>query len=201
MDMPKPGDAHKKLGRLIGQWSGPETMHPAPWDQVGGPATATVNNHWVANGFAVVQDYEQRREGSPNFSGHGVFWYDSAKDQYVMTWWDSMAGTAGEFRGQFNGDVLELSSRMPQGGQSRAFFDLGKTGQYAFRMEISEDGEAWQPAMEGEYRKSGGATAKALKRSAKAAKATRQARPARAAKKAAAKRPTARKAKKAGRRR
>ena len=79
MDMPRPGEAHKKLSRLIGEWSGGETMHPAPWDPVGGPATARIVNRPILDGFAVVQEYQQIRNGVPNFSGHGVWWYDEAK--------------------------------------------------------------------------------------------------------------------------
>lgn len=184
MEMPKPGEVHKKLQRLIGEWSGAEAMHPAPWDPTGGPATGRVVNRSIVDGFAVVQEYEQRRKGALNFSGHGVFWYDAAKQQYVMTWWDSMAGTAGEFRGNFNGDVLELQSPMPQGGHSRASFDLGTPGQYTFLMTVSGDGQNWQPAMEGRYTRAA-ATAKTAKKAKKAKKAS--AKPAKKAAKKSAK--------------
>lgn len=207
MDMPKPGDAHKKLHGLIGQWSGPETLHPSPWDPTGGPATATVTNRAILGGFAVVQEYEQRRKGVPSFSGHGVFWYDADKREYVMTWWDSMAGTGGEYRGQFDGDVLTVGAPMPQGaGHSRASFDMRTPGSYAFAMEISQDGTTWQPSMSGRYRK--GVAAKAKKtaarkgpaKRAKAAKSSPKPARAKAAKKAVKK--TAKKAaKKTGRRR
>jgi hypothetical protein len=168
MEMPKPGDAHKKLERLIGEWGGAETLHPAPWDPTGGPASARIVNRSIVDGFAVVQEYEQRRGGKVTFRGHGVFWYDAPKQQYVMSWWDSMGGSGGEFRGGFNGDVLELSAPMPQGGQSRASFDMSTPGQYAFVMEVSGDGQTWQPAMEGRYRR-GVAARKAGKKAAKKA--------------------------------
>jgi hypothetical protein len=151
MEMPKPGEAHKKLERLVGAWRGTETMHPAPWDPAGGPAQGHVVNRWVTGGFAVVQEYRQRRGGVDNFSGHGVFWFDQARQEYVMTWWDSMGGMGAEYRGGFNGDVLELKSAMPQGGYARTSFDLGTPGRYGFRMDISMDGASWQPAMEGQY--------------------------------------------------
>lgn len=187
MDMPKPGDAHKKLQAMIGQWSGTETMHPNFWDPSGGSAAATITNRWVLDGFAVVQEYEQRRKGVPNFSGHGVIWFDPARAEYVMTWWDSMMGTSSEFRGQFEDDVLTLRSPMPQGGHSRVAFDMRNPASYAFLMEVSEDGVAWQPAMEGRYRR--GRTGAATK--AKSAKG----RGARAAKKVAKTTKTARTAK------
>ena len=76
MEMPRPGDAHKKLAALVGDWTGDETLHPSPWDPAGGAAQAQVTNRWVADGFAVVQEYEQRRNGKVTFRGHGVFWFD-----------------------------------------------------------------------------------------------------------------------------
>ncbi len=192
MEMPKPGDAHKKLDRLTGQWAGPETMYPAPWDPTGGPASARIVNRSIIDGFAVVQEYEQRRGGKVAFRGHGVFWYDALKQQYVLTWWDSMGGSSNEFRGRFNGDVLELSAPMPQGGHSRASFDLGTPGRYAFAMQISGDGQTWQPGMEGRYRRGVAAAKKAGKKAARKAATT--------AKRASAKKGPARRATKARRR-
>ena len=153
MEMPKPGDVHKRLSALVGNWSGRETLQPAPWDPAGGSARARVTNRSILDGFGVVQDYEQERGGAVNFRGHGVFWYDDQKKEYVMTWWDSMSGRAGEYRGQFRGDALELTSPMPQGGHGRTTFDMSRPGKYRFLMEISPDGSQWQTAMEGSYDK------------------------------------------------
>jgi len=191
MDMPKPGDAHKKLGALVGEWSGAETLHPSPWDASGGSASATVINRWVADGFAVVQDYEQRRNGKVTFRGHGVFWYDPGKQEYVMHWWDSMGGTGGEYRGTFDGDVLVLGAAMPQGGHSRTSWALDANG-HTFLMEVSPDGQNWQPAMEGKYRK--GAKKKA------APKRTAAKKPAKKASKKATKKSKSRPVKKAKKR-
>jgi Protein of unknown function (DUF1579) len=150
MDMPKPGDAHTRLHRLAGQWGGEETVHPAPHDP-GGSATAFLNNRIALDGFTVVQEYEQYREGRPTYSGHGVFWFDPVASQYVMTWFDSMMGAAFDFRGDFDGDVLRLANALPGGGFVRATFDCGMPGEYVFVMEVSMDGESWAPSMEGAY--------------------------------------------------
>src|SRR5262245_40199246 len=119
MEMPKPGEAHKKLSVLVGEWDGDETLPPSPWDTAGGAALARVTNRWDADGVARVQDYEQIRNDQVTFSGHGVFWYDPASDEYVMHWWDSMGGAAGEYRGKLEGNRLVLGSPMPQGGHAR----------------------------------------------------------------------------------
>ena len=154
--MPKPGDPHKRLEALVGEWSGPETVHPAPWDPAGGEAVGEVVNSWILDGFAVMQQYAQIRNGTRNFSGHGVFWYDPAVEEYGMTWWDSLGGPASHFRGSFDGDRLVLVSDMPQGGFCRSVFDIGTPGSYSFLMEVSPDGEHWAPAMEGTYERTVG---------------------------------------------
>ncbi len=151
MEMPKPGDAHARLHALAGQWGGEETVYPAPWEPAGGSATAFIHNRVVLNGFAVVQEYEQYRDGKPTFSGHGLFWWDAAAREYVMTWTDSAMGTPANYRGAFDGDVLRLLNTMPQGGFARCSFDCGMPGEYVFLMEVSQDGETWTPAMEGAY--------------------------------------------------
>ena len=190
MDMPKPGDAHKKLSALIGEWSGTEKLHPSPWDPAGGTAEARVINRWVADGFAVVQEYEQSRNGQVTFRGHGVFWFDPQRDEYVMHWWDSMGGAAGEFRGRFDGNVLALASPMPQGGHSRTSWTLTGDDAHDFLMEMSPDGQSWAPAMEGQYRKAVRTGARKAARKAKKAAASTRARKATPARKAAAARST-----------
>ena len=149
--MAKPGEAHARLQKLVGRWAGDETLFPAPWDPAGGPATAVVENRLVLNGLAVVQEYQQTRHGVNNFAGHAVFWWDPASSQHVMTWFDAMSGTATEYRGGFDGDVLRLSHAMPQGGHSRCSFDCGEPDRYVFRLEVSPDGSNWTPSMEGTY--------------------------------------------------
>jgi hypothetical protein len=151
MEMPKPGDAHKKLSDLVGEWHGAETLHPSPWD-VGGAATGRTVNRWILDGFAIHQEYEQVRDGKVTFRGHGVIWYDASRGDYVMHWWDSMGGTVNEYRGRLEGNRLELSAPMPQGGVSRTSWLLAPDA-HDFLMEISPDGSDWQPAMAGRYTK------------------------------------------------
>jgi hypothetical protein len=167
MDMPKPGEAHKKLEHLVGEWSGEETLHPSPWDPSGGTAKGSVTNRWIVDGFAVVQEYEQRRGDQVTFRGHGVFWYDPATQEYVMHWWDSMGGTGGAYRGQLEGETLVLGAPMPQGGHSRTSWTRTGPTSHTFLMEVSPDGKTWYPAMEGRYEKSPSKKAAAKKSAAK----------------------------------
>ena len=152
MDLPKPGPEHKALERLAGTWVGEETIHPGPFDPVGGKATAVVRNVMAVGGFALVQDYEQTREGGVNFIGHGVLRWDGPAGEYSLLWVDSTGFPPSEYRGKFAGEVLTLSYKGPM-GHSRAIWTLkGATG-YDYRMELSQDGATWHPFMDGSYRK------------------------------------------------
>ena len=72
MEMPTPSAGHRKLEKIAGQWEGEEKMYPSPWDPKGGIATGRINSRDALNGFALINDYEQERDGKITFSGHGV---------------------------------------------------------------------------------------------------------------------------------
>ena len=81
------------------------------------------------NGFALINDYEQERDGKISFSGHGVFTYDPKEDSYMLVWVDCMGAPPEIFKGQFEGDVLKLAhgglecmSALPTTCRSRDFF-------------------------------------------------------------------------------
>jgi hypothetical protein len=154
MDMPKPTDAHRKLERIVGHWIGEERMNPSPWDPAGGTAVGHVVNQVALDGFVVVQDYEQERNGSITFRGHGVFSWDATEQGYVLHWFDSMGMPPNVFRGSFEENVLTLSGKDQQ-GLSRVTFDFSRDGQYTFRMEVSPDGSEWFTFMEAEMTRQG----------------------------------------------
>ena len=55
-----------------------------------GAATGRVRNRLALDGFAVVQDYEQERDGGIHFRGHGVFRWDPEERSYTLHWFDSL---------------------------------------------------------------------------------------------------------------
>ena len=152
MDMPKPGPEHKQIAKLVGNWVGDETLAPSPFDAKGGSAKARVTNKLALDGFVVVQDYEQTRNGAVSFRGHGVFAWDPVKKCVALSWFDSMGGIPQTFTGNFKGDVLEMTSPHPM-GHAKCTFDVSG-GAYKFSLSMSEDGKQWMPFMSGAYRKS-----------------------------------------------
>ena len=85
MEMPKASDGHRKLEKIAGRWEGEETMYPSPWDPKGGKAIGRINSRVALNGFALINDYEQERDGAITFTGHGVFTYDPKADVYSLS--------------------------------------------------------------------------------------------------------------------
>jgi hypothetical protein len=150
MEMPRPAPEHKALDILVGDWVGEELIHPSPFDPVGGTAVGRVHNRAALDGFAVVQDYEQERNGAVNFRGHGVFSWDSARKCHVLYWFDCLSVPPAEFRGALQDKVLTLTATLPH-GTMRARFDLSRAGRYQYRMEVSPDGKEWSRFIEGAY--------------------------------------------------
>lgn len=150
MEMPKPTEAHRKLNALAGRWTGQEKMCPSPWDPTGGTAVGRSDNRLSVDGFVVLHDYEQERNGAVSFRGHGVFSYDSVAKSYLLHWWDSMGVAANVFKGDFEGTTLRMVCRDAQ-GNSRATWESLDAGRYRFRMEMSPDGQQWTTMMEGDY--------------------------------------------------
>ena len=150
MEMPQPTEQHRKLEKLVGNWIGSEQIHPSPWDPQGGPAVGRVENRLALDGFAVIQDYTQERNGAVSFTGHGIFSWDSMQQRYFMHWWDSMGSPVNAFVGDFDGEVLSMTYQSPQ-GYHRVSIDLSQENGYTFKMDVSGDGNEWQTFMTGEY--------------------------------------------------
>lgn len=155
MDMPQPTALHERLHTLAGRWSGEEQLHPSPWDPKGGTAEGHVDNHSGLDGFALIQDYVQVRDGATTYRGHAVFSVDTGANEVVLHWFDNMGSPPNVFRGNYAGDTLVLSFAGPQ-GQQRVSFRQDTPGHYDFRMEVSGDGANWQTFMTGSYQRQPG---------------------------------------------
>jgi len=149
MNMPMPGKAHLELGRMEGDWEGKETMYPSQWDPQGGTAIGRVHSRVDLNGFALISDYEQERDGTVTFRGHGVYTYDQKSSIYRLHWFDCMGTPPEVFSGRLEGGVLQLS----HGGEmwARLSYDLSQPGLMRSKMEMSPDGSNWRTLFDGEY--------------------------------------------------
>ena len=154
MDMPQPTDAHRRLARLAGQWSGEERIFPSEWDPEGGVAQAAHSTRVALGEFAVLVDYEQQRDGHVVYSAHGVWTVDPQDHEHecVLYWFDSIGMGLETFRGGWDGDVLTVRSRNPT-SHFRVTYDLSEAGTIRARMEASTDGEEWHPMFDGTYRR------------------------------------------------
>lgn len=150
MEMPKPGPGHAKMERLAGSWEGEETMHPSQWDPQGGTAVGRTMNRLALGGFALINDYEQERDGVTTFTGHGVMTFDPKQKLYALHWFDCMGSPPEVFTGGFEGDLLTLAHGGP-GMHAILTYDLSKAGQMRTKMEMSRDGATWNTLFEGRY--------------------------------------------------
>src|SRR5262245_49839251 len=89
MDMPKPTEEHRRLHVLVGQWEGEETLSPSPWGP-GGKAIGRSTMRTEMDGFFVIQDYVEEKDGKTVFRGHGIYGYDTQAKEYCWYWIDSM---------------------------------------------------------------------------------------------------------------
>jgi hypothetical protein len=150
MEMPKPTPVHKQLEAFAGTWSGEETMHPSPWDPKGGVASASLTSRVACDGFWVVGDYEQRRNGAVSFRGHSVFGFDQQSQEVTLHWFDSMGMPTDVFRGKFDGAKLTLTAKNPM-GQHRLTYDFSDKKNLRSKMETSQDGKSWMAMFDGVY--------------------------------------------------
>ena len=155
--MPKPSDEHLKLHRLAGQWEGKEILSPSPWGP-GGEALGRYQGRVDLEGFFVIQDYVEEKEGKIVFRGHGIFGFDATDKKYTWYWVDSMGSVPAQpSRGEWIGDTLTFESTFPQ-GRGRYTYRFEGADTYHFRLENSFDGgQSWTKLMEGTYHRKSGA--------------------------------------------
>lgn len=153
MEMPKPDEHHKKLEAMVGEWTGEETMHPSPWDPQGGPATSRINARMDLDGFFLISDYVQERNGATTFRGHGVYGWDANQQKYTMHWFDSMGFDPGPpVPGTWEGNRLRFQHQAHM-GHTRYTYEFIDKDTYSFNLEHSQDGKKWAPFVESTVRR------------------------------------------------
>ena len=151
--MPQPTEEHQKLHILAGDWEGDEETAPSPWGP-GGPAKGRSNIRVAVDGFFLVQDYVEVKDGKTVFRGHGIFGWDAQQQTYTWYWCDSMGQVPSQpSRGRWQGDTLVFESSSQQ-AQGRYTYRFEGESTYHFKLENSFDGgQNWLTFMSGTYRK------------------------------------------------
>lgn len=150
MDRPKLTPQHQRLKALVGDFSSKEIIHPMEGMPEGGKASSTTHSVLALDGFALIQDYQQKMHGKIMFRGHAVLRYDPASKHYEMHWFDSMGGPASVFHGDFKQSALTLLGEDNQGRPMRLIYDLHPGGGYAFEVQMRDAAKHWQSVMEGD---------------------------------------------------
>jgi len=151
MEMPKPTEFHKKLERMAGKWTSRETLYPSPWAPETTHATGETDSRMDLDGFALITNYHQERDGAITYRGHGVFGYDSRQGCYLMVWSDSTGGVPGQAtKGQWVDNCLTFQDQS-EFGHIRYVYTFNDDGSYDFVLAHSKDGEKWNNFMDGHY--------------------------------------------------
>ncbi len=152
MEMPKPSSGHRTLEKLAGRWEGEEKMYPSPWDPAGGMAIGRMQSRVALDGFALIVDYEQERDGKVTFAGHGVFTFDPRENLYTLTWFDCMGSPPETFKGRCEDDVMVVVHAGPP-VHVRLTYDFSEDGTLTKSMQISQDGEDWKRFFDGRLKR------------------------------------------------
>ncbi len=153
MQMPKVSQEMARLTELFaGTWRGEETLHPSEWDPVGGPAFGTWTVRAGVDGFVLLVDYEEERDGKVAYRGHGVHGWDGRQGTFLAYWFDNIGilPSAG-IRAQLDGDRYTYEEASPMG--HTRFTYTWADGTFSFTIERSPDGATWSPMHDGRYRR------------------------------------------------
>ena len=151
MEVPSPGPELETLKRMVGAWEGQETLHPSPWDPKGGEAIGHIDARLALDGFAIVSDYAQEKEGRITFRGHGIYTWDARRKSFVMTWFDSMsAGSPGIAHGVMNGTTLTFQNQS-EFGHGRYIYDFDTSNSVQVPHRVVHGREVWTMFMDARY--------------------------------------------------
>lgn len=153
MEMPKVAPEMSRLTALFaGTWRGEETLFPSEWDPVGGPATATWTVRPAVDGFALLIDYDEERDGTLVYRGHGVHGWDTFVGGFHVYWFDNIGSMPkAAVRATLDGNRYGYTEVTPR-GHSRFRYQWDD-GLFTFRIDRSPDGVTWTPMHDGRYRR------------------------------------------------
>lgn len=143
---------HARLAAFAGEWNGEEVVFPSRWTE-GGPATSHVVARMDLNGFYLIQDSVQMRDGKQVFATHGIFTYDHDDRTYKLFWYDSLGYTPpSPASGGWVGKTLTLV-RGSLRGNARHVYEIIDDNSYSLKIQFSPDAEGWSDVLTGVYRR------------------------------------------------
>lgn len=143
---------HARLAAFAGEWNGEEVVFPSRWT-AGGPATSRVLARMDLNGFYLIQDSVQMRDGKQSFATHGIFTYDRDDRTYKLFWYDSLGYTPpSPASGGWVGKTLTLV-RGSLRGNARHVYEIIDDNSYSLKIQFSPDAEGWADVLTGVYRR------------------------------------------------
>ena len=143
---------HARLAAFAGEWNGEEVVFPSRWTE-GGTATSHVVAHMDLNGFYLIQDSVQTRDGKQSFATHGIFTFDREDRTYKLFWYDSLGYTPpSPASGGWVGKTLTLV-RGSLRGNARHVYEIIDDNSYSLKIQFSPDAEGWADVLIGVYRR------------------------------------------------
>ncbi|MCJ9703111.1 DUF1579 domain-containing protein [Bradyrhizobium sp. SHOUNA76] len=143
---------HARLAAFAGEWDGEEVVFPSRWT-AGGPATSRTVARMDLNGFYLIQDGVQMRDGKQVFATHGIFTFDRDDRTYKLFWYDSLGYTPpSPASGGWVGKTLTLV-RGSLRGNARHVYEIIDDNSYSLKIQFSPDAEGWADVLTGVYRR------------------------------------------------
>ena len=143
---------HARLAAFAGEWDGEEVVFPSRWT-AGGPATSRTVARMDLNGFYLIQDGVQMRDGKQVFATHGIFTFDRDDRTYKLFWYDSLGYTPpSPASGGWVGKTLTLV-RGSLRGNARHVYEIIDDDSYSLKIQFSPDAEGWADVLTGVYRR------------------------------------------------
>ncbi|UPJ58569.1 DUF1579 family protein [Bradyrhizobium sp. 192] len=143
---------HARLAAFAGEWNGEEMVFPSRWTE-GGPATSRTVARMDLNGFYLIQDSVQMRDGKQVFATHGIFTFDRDDRTYKLFWYDSLGYTPpSPASGGWVGKTLTLV-RGSLRGNARHVYEIIDDNSYSLKIQFSPDAEGWADVLTGVYRR------------------------------------------------
>lgn len=153
MEMPKPAPELKKLDMFAGDWTLSGDVKPGPMGP-GGKMSGDEKCAWMDGGFYVVCN-STFKGPLGNATGTAYYGYSNDDKAYTYREFNSM-GEFTDARGKVEGDVWTWTSDEKMGGatmKGRFIMKVTSPTAYDFKFDMSQDGNTWNPVMDGKSTK------------------------------------------------